>query len=235
MATAALVAPSAAAGKSCVETSDVIGEQKCSRYGHGWSSEGSLPLTLELGLRRTTFGLPGRDFSARFTKKGPVAYGFDGGSAGAEVNTYGFSLRSVGMLGTFAYIGYEQAFVFGHLDGTPFEAGGRSVVAGSGLNAVAASFGVPIGFRLPLGKVSLRGETFLGLTVLGLTQDVGGKRANASWVGGAIESRGYLDFWLANDTTLSLMVGHDLLRRNDRISGLVLTYHGRAYDGRYGF
>ncbi len=168
----------------------MIGEQKCSRYGHGWSSEGSLPLTLEFGLRRTTFGLPGRDFPAKFTKHGPVAYGFDGGSAGAAVSAYGFSLRSTGMLGSFAYIGFEQAFVFGHLDGAPFEAGGRSVVAASGLNAVAASFGVPIGVRLPLGKVSLRGETFLGLTILGLTQEAGGKRANASWVGGAVESRG---------------------------------------------
>lgn len=233
--TALLLASPARASKSCVETSDVVGEQRCSRYGDGWSSEGSLPLTLEFGLVRTTFGLGGRDFSAKFGKNGPEAYRFDGGTFASEARTYGFSLRATGFLSPFVYVGFEQSFGFGHAEGGSFQAGTYAVSTASGLNTIAAVFGVPFGVRVSLGKLALRGEVFGGLTILTLNQDANGARASGTWVGGAVEARGYLDLWLANDTTFSVMVGQDLLGHDDRRLGLVLTYHGRAYDGRYGF
>ncbi len=235
VSTLVVFASPARASKSCVETSDVVGEQRCSRYGSGWTAERSLPLTLELGFVRADLGLAGRDFSAKFGKSGPEAYRFDGGTYASGARAWGFSLRAAGFVSPFAYFGFEQSFTFGHAEGAPFRAGDYAVGNASGLNTVAATFGVPAGVRVPLGKLALRGEVFGGLTILSLSQEANGARASASWVGGAVETRGYLDLWLANDTTLSVMVGQDLLGHHDRRLGLVLGYHGRAYDGRYGF
>lgn len=227
-----LLPPSvASAGKSCVEVSDVVGEQQCSRYGTGWTREHGWALVLDAAVVRTEFGLAGRTFTAKSGKDGPTLYEFDGARAADVARTTGFSLRMLAAVGGSVYLGLEQTFGFGHLDGRSFRVDGYDVTPASGLSIVGATFGLPLGVRVPLGKVSLRGEVLGGFTILGLTQEANGARASATWVGGALEGRGWLDVWLATDTTLSVLVGRDLLGRGDTRLGLSLAFHTRAYDG----
>lgn len=220
----------AAAGKSCVEVSEIVGEQKCSQYGTGWTRERGWALVLDLSLLRTEFGLGGRGFAAKVGKNGPTLYEFDGARTGDVARTTGFSLRMLGFLGA-GYVGLEQSVGFGRYDGRSFQAGDYAVSPASGLSVIGATFGIPLGMRIPLGRVSLRGEMLGGFTLLTLTQEANGARANATWVGGALEGRGFVDVWLATDTTLSVLVGRDLLGRGDTRFGLSLAFHTRAYDG----
>lgn len=228
----ALLLPSiASASKKCVEVSEVVGEQQCSRYGTGWTREHGWALVLETALVRTEFGLAGRTFDAKTGKNGPTLYQFDGARAADAARSTGLSLRMLAHFGPGLYLGMEQTFGFGHLDARPFRIDGYDVTPVSGLSVMGATFGVPVGVRVPLGKLSLRGEVLGGFTILGLTQEANGARANATWVGGAFEGRGWLDVWLATDTTLSLLVGRDLLGRGDTRLGLSIAFHTRAYDG----
>lgn len=233
-----LVAGAAHARQQCQEVSEVVGERRCSTFGFGWSTERSPPLFVALG------GL------SSFVR--PVGSAFDGEVSGANgklpfeaarfvrgpIQSYGGDLRVGGFFGRNGYVAFDVGFALGHARGEPYERGGYRLSPASGVNFVHARVGPVIGFRVPLGHLSLRFETVTAFQALLLMTRVDGPEGTnkQGGTGGAmlaIEPRVALDLWLTPDTTLSAWGGTNVLRPGDVSTGVSLAAHFRAFDGAF--
>ena len=238
-------APSRAeAGKRCLEVSDVVGEQRCSRYGSTWAIENQLPITFRFGLRYGEVSTGGTTFREQFKRKnrpaGYQGYRFRGEALGVSSlsglgTDGGLTLFVVGQL----YLGLEGARSFGAVQTASFTTGNVALSDARGIDVMLFHGGAPVGYRIPLGRVSLRGEVLfggIGVTVsqsakaAGLPRDV-----SASATRGLIEPRAAADVWLTQHVSFGAYAGVNLLDTRARALGLSLTWHHRAFDGDMSF
>ena len=233
-----VVTTRAYAGKSCVETSDIVGYQKCSEYGSTWANERRPPLTISLGEHTMFFSPAGRTFSAKATKNGPEIYSFSGEDLGDRpLVAHGLAWQITGYAWRNVYLGIESTWAFGKNYDYALSADGYRVSPTGLLDTFQFSGGLLVGARVPLGKLSVRPEMLIGGRVVSLTQDATKdgetKRTNAGAAAWALEPRLALDLWASPWFSLSAFGGTDVLDHRSRSFGLMFVGHLRAYDGAF--
>ena len=187
-------------GRACVEVSDVVGDKKCSSYGDEWSIERKLPVTFRFGMRYADFSVGGLGFDETFKRKnrpkGYSGYSYPGEALGLS------TVSALGVDGGVAfyvwgqlYLGIEGGFSLGSTTTGSFQTNGVALSDASGIDVVMFHGGIPIGYRVPLGRASIRGEFLFGGTGLSLQHDVRAlvperAPAGAQDVGGGLGERG---------------------------------------------
>jgi hypothetical protein len=240
LASVAFLVPSeASAGKSCKEVSDIVGEQECTRYGNGWAVERKWPLTLRFGLRYGELSTSGLSFKEGFKSKdrpkGYTGYRLSGEALGVSTLSgvgfdSGFTFFVAGQL----YLGMEGAILFGSTKTAAHTTGSHSLSDAGGVDVFMVHGGVPIGYRIPLGRASIRGEVLFGGILASVTQrdlyDGESERKSASSGRGLIEPRIAADIWFTQHVSFGAYAGVNMLD-GGRAMGLSLTWHHRAFDG----
>ena len=89
-----------------------------------------------------------------------------------------------------------------------------------------------VGARLPLGRLSLRGELVAGLHGASLSDSSNGTTADGG-VSGLVEPRLALDVWLHHWWVVEAFAGVNALDRSERVLGIGLGFHSQAFDGAY--
>jgi hypothetical protein len=209
----------ARASRSCTEVSDIVGHQKCAHYGSTWSTEDSFPLTLGVNASYLSIAPQGRTFKGGMkvgTRVTPVEY--DGSALGkTSVGSGGFGLRVTGFLLPFFYVGVEYGITLGRTQPGSLISDGASFARAAELVDTTALFGGAVfGLRLPLGRVSARGDLLLGGYGLDLSQSVTkGALTNASvpmsTSAPLFEPRVAVDLWATPWVTLSGSYGRNLV------------------------
>lgn len=232
---------SALASRHCTEVSDIVGYERCHRFGDGWSLERAPPFVLSLQLPYDSFD-PGKlDFSAARQKNDPNALSFGGKYLGTSaLRTYGFGFRLEGFFLGPLYTGVSFALGWGSnsfsdVVGNGDAAKGVSLSPAGGANTMSYSVGAVLGVRVPLGRVSFRLEGVAGGSGVDLSQHsaIGDYTASANkWL---LEPRAMVDVWISPKVTLSAYGGFNALDTEDRQFGLVLALHMRSYDGAFAF
>ena len=112
---AGLVAlPRVAHARGCSEISDIVGYERCHRFGDGWAVERRLPISLALQLPYLTFDPNGYDFDATREKKHPTLT-IPGSSLGATtLDAVGFGGNIEGLFLGPLYTGVSFGMDFGH-------------------------------------------------------------------------------------------------------------------------
>lgn len=236
-----LVTNAARAGQShvCQEVSDVTGDRKCGRFGDRWAAERTVAGFVGIGTFSGIVQPGGKPFSGTVGKDAATTYSFDGGRfVDGPLRSYGLDLRVGGYLTDRMYLGWEWALGLGRARAAAMESNGYTITPSSGANFFQGRFGPLVGARVPLGVVSLRLESLVGVQALWLSHqasrpDGSVKNASVTNIAIVIEPRVALDWWAWPDTTLSLWTGTNALRPGDVTFGVALTAHGRPFDGRF--
>ena len=232
----ALARPAHARG--CGEVSDIVGYERCHRFGDGWAVERRLPLVLSLELPYQTFDPSGVDFNFQREKADPNAFTIPGRLLGPSLlSTAGFGVRAEGFVWTWFYTGAEMGFGLGHNEIASFTAtvGGASETltkSESAINTVVMQGGAFFGVRVPLGRLSVRVEAFAGGSILSVDTS-GGYSGTAAR--GLLMPRAFADFWVSPNVTFSAYGAFDALDSRDQTLGLAVAFHVRSFDGAFSF
>jgi hypothetical protein len=232
---AVLALPNVAWAKGCREVSDIVGYEKCHRFGDGWATERRPPIDLGLDLPYMTFDPNGTSFDASKGKNDPAHFTYPGQSLGVKsIDTFGFGLKITGYFLGPLYTGVTFGLTFGRNDYDTVTANGTPLSrSDSAVNTTGFYGGALLGVRLPLGRISLRFETLFGGTSLTIDQhsSVGDYSSTAGhWM---IEPRATVDVWIRPNVSLGAYGGINALDAGDRVLGLSLEYHVRSFDGAF--
>lgn len=230
-----------ARGKKCVETGDTVGETTCRRYGSAWAIERETPLTARFGFRYGSFHTSGARFNDN-TKKSQRRDGYKGyvfrGDALRVPTLTGFgpdggvTVYVAGQL----YVGAEAGFLFGSARTATFVAGDYELRdAGRGIDVMLWHAGIPVGYRIPLGRADLRAEV-LGGGILGVVlHDISGPGAHESQASVAarwmLEPRVAADVWFTQHISFGAYAGLNVADTGAPAAGVSLAFHARAFDG----
>ena len=237
------LAPAAHARRTCQEVSDIVGRQKCTRYGWRWAIEDTLPITFGVGARYVAFSPVGHIFSGTLDKKLTLArFQYDGSALGeSPIRSGGIGFRITGFVLPGLYAGLDYGIELGRNERAAFSAGGASFRSTQKVvDTSTFGGGAIVGLRLPLGRLSLRGELFLGGYAINLYQAVvrGAFENDSVAVGAgtwAVEPRAAVDLWATPWLTVSGTYGRNLVDHGSQAASLLLTWHGRSFDGSYFF
>jgi hypothetical protein len=226
--------------KKCVETGDTVGEKKCSRYGDAWAMERQSPLTFRFGFRYGEFTTDGAAFAESFKSRdrprGYRGYRFRGQSLGVpSLGAFGGDGGATVFLVGQLYVGLETGFLLGAASTASFSTATHGLRDDRGIDVMIVHAGAPIGYRIPLGRASLRGEVLAGGIVAGITQKVAAEGAPATataWAArGLVEPRVAADVWFTQHISFGAYAGVNLVDANAPAFGVSLTWHARAFDG----
>lgn len=230
-------------GRACVEVSDVVGDKKCSAYGDEWSIERKVPATFRFGMRYADFSVGGLGFDESFKRrnrpKGYSGYSYRGEALGlSTVSALGVDGGAAIYVWGQLYLGIEGGFSLGSTTTGSFQTSGVALSDAAGIDVVMLHGGIPIGYRVPLGRASIRGEFLFGATGVSLTHDVralvperapaGGTTSAGRWL---IEPRIAADVWFTQHISMGAYAGVNMLDYGGRVFGISLTFHNRAFDG----
>jgi hypothetical protein len=237
---AATLAPSASAGgKKCVEVSDIVGHEKCKRFGDDWSTESRVPFAVGVETMYLAFNPIGHEFLAHAGKSGPTLYTYDGARLGtSNIGAVGPMIRIAGYIFPSLYLGFEYGIGVGRNEPAALQAGVWSLrPAGGVADTFAMAWTGLAGARLPLGRFSLRGEMVLGGYVVSLRQEGSTVVSHdTNWASAAtwtVEPRVAVDFWATPWFTLGGFYGRNLVDRGTQTFGLSLMGHVRSFDGSF--
>jgi hypothetical protein len=242
VAGASLAVPSVAHARSCHEVSEYVGEQQCSRYGQGWSIEGRPNIDFRFGFRYAGFSPSGRRFGESYDPddkpKGYRPYAYDGAALGtSSLRTLGTDGGVVVYLGGQLYLGLEGGIGVGSVDTSSLVASGEQRLSDArGLDLVGLHGGALVGYRIPLGRASLRTEMLFGGTGILLTQYLetpSGTERSSSMAGRfLIEPRISGEIWFTQHVTFGAYAGTNLFDASGgQAFGLTLAWHVRAFNG----
>lgn len=245
---AILCAARTARAKGCVEVSDVVGEQSCTRYANDWSNEGRLPAVFRFGFRYGEVSTAGLTLGSRPSKKQPNDYRYD--YSGEELGVS--RLTGGGLDGgvTFfvwgqLYLGADAGIAWGSAGAATIR---RNVVGPGGVvsplvledaggtNLLFVHAGVPLGYRVPLGHFSLRPEVLFGGVHTSISHRATGSQGASSSASGwsaLVEPRVAVDVWLTQHVSVSAYGGVNALDPTARAFGIALSWHPRAFDGAF--
>ncbi len=236
---AALAFESLAQAKGCVEVSDIVGYEKCHRFGDGGALERRWPIALALTFPYQTFDPNGLNFRFKHGKHDPNPFTIPGDKLGSTAfGTAGFNLRMEAFVWSWIYIGAEFGLGLGHNQIADFNAMVAKVpqnFTGSeaAVNTVLFHGGVFAGLRIPLGRVSLRLEGLAAGNVTSLNVHSTAGDYIGSAASGALMPRAAIDFWASPNVTFSVYGGVNALDTGERTLGLMLEYHVRSFDGAF--
>jgi len=241
IAAGVVTVPSVArAGNKCVEISDVVGEQQCSHYGAHWSVERKFPVTFRFGLRHAAISTAGLSFSEQYKSrdrpKGYHGYDFRGEELGTpSLSGFGFDGGATVFLVGQLYLGLEGGLALGAFQSPSFTAGRHLLRDAGGADVLLVHGGSSVGYRIPLGRASIRGEVLFGgvLAQVAHSTVLDGKteRKEANAFRGLIEPRIAADIWFTQHVSVGVYAGMNLLDSGGHATGLSLTWHNRAFDG----
>lgn len=237
------LAPRAHARHTCTEVSDIVGREKCTHYGSLWSTEDAIPITFGVGARYLAFAPADHIFAGALGKKPNLtSFEYNGSAMGeSPLGSGGIGLRGTGFLLPGLYVGLEYGVTLGRNERAAFSAGGASFRSTQKVvDTTTLGGGALVGLRLPLGRLSLRGELFLGGYAMTFFQAVvRGPLENDSVAVGAstwaIEPRAAVDLWATPWLTVSGSYGRNVVDHGSQSAALWLTWHGRSFDGSYFF
>lgn len=239
--------PSRAEAKGCTEVSDIVGEQRCTRYGGAWSIEHSFPVNFHFGMRYSQVSTASTTFAEQINKQkrpsGYQAYRYSGESLGVK------SLSGIGIDGGISfflyrqlYMGMEGAYTLGTASTASFTtASGVKLFNDSGLNVSIFHGGLPIGYRIPLGRAALRGEVLTGIISTTVDHRVEAQglpsTGSASETRLLVEPRLAADIWFTQHISFGAYGGVNVLDTDGRgrAFGISLAWHGRSFDGDTSF
>lgn len=231
------------AGNKCVEVSDTVGRKKCSEFGSGWAIEKQLPITFRFGFRYNEFSTGDRTFREAFRSrsrpKNYVGYRIPGSALGVpRLQTGGVDGGVAFFIVDQLYIGLEGGITFGAMDSRTISLPSKQLVLvnDTGADVNMAHYGAPLGYRIPLGRASIRAEMFFGgvdVTISHRAVNERGETLYRAETGGRalIEPRVAADIWFTQHISFGAYAGLNLLDTRGRALGLSLTWHHRAFDG----
>jgi hypothetical protein len=236
-----ILATSRVANAGCKEVSEYVGEQACARYGMGWSVEGRPNIDFRFGFRHAGFSTAGTTFKEIYDEEkrpqGYSGYRFSGEALGVRtLRVIGTDAAVMVYLAGQLYFGFDGGFGFASTDTASFSVGERSFADARGIDVVLLHAGVPIGYRIPLGRASLRGEVLFGGTTAMVTQylltEGGPERQTAFATRALIEPRVAGDIWFTQHVTLGVYAGTNLFDPSGgHAFGITLAWHIRAFNG----
>jgi hypothetical protein len=230
---------SVAHAKGCTEVSDIVGYEKCHRYGDGWAVERRWPIGLALSFPYQTFDPNGIGFDFLHGKNDPHPFTLAGDKLGAaSFGAAGFNIRLEGFVFGWLYLGFEWGLGFGHnqinnftalVDNVPT----NFVGSDAAVNTTDFHGGAFAGVRIPLGRVSLRLEGFAGgdLVSISAHSPLGDYMGSAGR--GQLAPRAVVDLWASPNVTFSAYGGINAVDTKERTLGLMLEYHVRSFDGAF--
>lgn len=236
---ASLTFVSVASAKSeCIERSDVTGDKVCSRYGSGWSVERTFPIAIGVGLWSGHVVPAGRTWSGSIGKENPSRFGVHGSAIGMRaMNDVGFDFRLHAFASRSIYLGVDWAFAMGAAQTTLASTAGWELRDRPTLDWVHARLATVVGGRIPLGRLSLRVETLVGVQVVALS--VEGRKDGGEWTQGSLtsfalllEPRVAVDLWTNPWSTVSVWAGQSFVHPAERSMGVSFALHGRSFDGK---
>lgn len=236
-----VIVPSVAgAGNKCVEVSDVVGEQRCTQYGAHWSVERKWPVTFRFGLRHAGISTAGLSFSEQYKSrnrpKGYHGYDFRGEELGTpSLSAFGFDGGATLFLVDQLYVGLDGGLGLGAFHSPSFTAGRHLLRDAGGADVALIHGGSSVGYRIPLGRASIRSEVLFGgvyaLVSHSTVLDGTTERKDAGAFRGLIEPRIAADVWFTQHVSVGVYAGMNLLDTSGHATGLSLTWHNRAFDG----
>jgi hypothetical protein len=237
----ALAFPAPAYARGCSEKSDIVGYERCRRYGDTWAVEHSVGLMVETSISYAWLDPRGRNISGDLGKGQTGRYSYAGSLVGHNMSALPWTLRLGYAFRPWLYAGGEGEFGAGS-DRLPATTSNGYAISPSstGINTFSVGGGAYVGLRLPLSYVALRAETLFGGRYIEVNQNVRAlasstvQSASSSLGVGLIEPRFFIDFWVDPAATVSLYGGFNGLHTGDRIGGLMIGLHGRHYDGGFG-
>ena len=196
--------------------------------------------TLRAATSDTTFT---EDLKKQSRPPGYQAYHYQGESLGVK-SLSGFGIE--GGFGSFLYgqfyMRFEGALTFGTVSTSSFRTeSGVKLLKDNGLNVSISHGGVPIGYRVALGRAALRGEVMLGLVNTTVSHRVEAPdlppSGTASATRGLIEPRLAGDIWFSQYISFGVYGAMNLLDTDGRgrAFGLALMWHNRSFDGDTSF
>lgn len=242
-----LLVPARAEARGCREVSDIVGEEKCTRYGGAWSLEGQLPFSFHFGMRYADLSTSSTNFTEDNDKKsrppGYTSFSYRGDALGVKsLSTFG----AAGGFGFFVYdqlyMGFEGSFGLGSVSTATFTASnGVKLSKDDGLDVTVFHGGIPVGYRIPLGRAALRGELMTGFvqTQIDHHVDAAGlpSTMSASETRILVEPRLAADIWFTQHITFGVYGGVNVLDTDgrSRAFGISLAWHNRSFDGDTSF
>jgi len=236
---ASVPAVASAANSSCAENSDVVGERVCSRYGDRWASERLFRIVLGAGLWTGHVSPMSRNWNGTFGKENPIKFSLPGRSLGmAAIDDVGFDFRIHGYASRYAYLGFDWALAFGAVRPT-FDQAPHGIEIGNApaLNYIHAKFGGVVGTRIPIGPISARLESVIGLELASISANAR-RWGQSEWTRGSftsvnllLEPRVGVDVWTSPWTTVTAWGGINMVYPSERSIGVSFALHGRAFDG----
>lgn len=226
--------------RSCIDASNVVGEQKCSEYGSSWAIERQLPLTFRFGFRHAAFSPSGLQFNEGYKRRnrptGYQGYRFDGAALGVPtLSALGFDGGVTVFVAGQLYVGLDSGFAVGTARTASFSTDTHALSDAKGIDVLMFHGGGMFGYRIPLGRVSLRGEMLLGGTAVTVSQSVKSPGVPSHGSAGAgrllFEPRVAADIWFTQHVSFGAYAGVNLLDTRGHAIGIALTLHARAFDG----
>ncbi len=183
-------------------------------------------MSLAIGWRSEAFDPSGRTFDVKHVGYVNTIGTFDGNHL-AALRGNGFYLDVRLHATPHWYAGVDLAAAFAGTPEMQFATRGGEMIAWD--SVAVMSMGGVVGARLPLGRVSLRGELVAGIHGAVLrAADLDGE-ADAPLVAPRIA----VDVWLHRWWVLEAFAGTNLLDRSEPTYGVALAFHSQAFDGRY--
>lgn len=219
---------------ACREVSDVLGHQRCRRFGGGWNVRGvpAFRLSLAGNARRLRVGhLSFRGDAEHWNETYVV------GDAGrdlhdADLLAGGLTARLDLTIFDYVSVGAELSFASAQVGGDPRRDGDLVHTPGS---ITALGGGLVLGAGIPIDVFTLRPEVYLGgrgvfldsETRVGdcVSRTVAG---TSEWV---VEPRLALEWFTGPWMGVSAYVGTNVLNPGELNVGLQLSLHLRSYDG----
>ncbi len=231
--------PKTAHARGCTEVSDIVGYEKCHRFGDGWAVEHRLPIAVALSLPYQTFDPNSTTFDFSKGKHDPDSFSLPGERLGAtSLGGVGFNLRLEAFVWSWIYVGVEWGLAFGHNQVADFSAPVKNAPAqfsgsDAAVNTVMFHAGAFAGLRIPLGRISLRLEGLGGANTatVNLHSSQGDYLANAAR--GSLMPRAIVDVWASPNVTMSVFGGFNALDTQERTLGVMLELHMRSFDGAF--
>jgi hypothetical protein len=243
----ALCVPSRAFARGCTEVSDIVGEQRCRRFGSLWSIEGTVPIFFRFGMRYSELSTADTTFTEQINKQhrpdGYQPFRYPGEALGVK------SLSGLGIEGGFGfflygqlYAGFEGAFTFGSATTASFTtSSGVKLGNDTGLDVNIFHGGIPIDYRIPLGRAALRSEVLMGIADTTVSHHVDSpglpSTVTADEMRILIEPRIAAEIWFTQHIAFAAYGGMNVLDFDGRSRslGVSLSWHFRSFDGDTSF
>jgi hypothetical protein len=190
--------------------------------------DGRTPASVTTGWTSDSFDPAGHSFAEKRLGYANQIGQFQGDRLG-PMHGNGFYVDARMHVTPWFYAGVDLRAAYGDAPAATFAFAGGQMASWDG--AWLMTMAGVAGARLPLGRISLRGELVAGIHGATLTSHA--MDTSADTVAPLVEPRVAVDLWMSPWWVLEATAGANALDRSEHVFGLGLSFHGQAFDGRY--